>query len=609
MDARETYETRRKQALADDARLDPWSAVFGNGRVVLVAAAIILLVATGFGRLGALWPAYGGLAATFVLLLVLQGAVDRRRRLAQRRAAFYAHGLDRLDGRWTTFPSTGADVAGLEHPYARDLDVVGPGSLFQLLDTTRTGQGERTLAGWLVAPGALADIEERRAAARALGGDVDARERLALAAAEEQHFRVKEEPLVAWAEGPALFAAPPWLRPLAFVLPALTLALLSLAYEGVVQGWLPALLVAGELALLRTRRDRVRRLAAVAEHAERDLSRLLPILEAACTQPRTTPALERLHASLAGAVEAVGSLRRRVTFFQSRANLLLAFVGPLLLWDLHAAMLLEGWQARAGRSLRGWLRALGELEALQALATYAFEHKADSWPELVDGPLAFEALGLGHALLASDRCVRNDVRLAGPGSALLVTGSNMSGKSTLLRATGLAAVMALAGLPVRATRLRLSRLQVATCMRVSDSLQEGASFFLAEVRRLKGVVDLARGSLPVLFLLDEILQGTNTRERSLGARGVVAHLVRTGATGLVSTHDLSLVQLGDVLGDRLAYAHFTDHVEGDQMVFDYRMRPGVVQSSNALRVMRANGLDVELPAEEAGAADRGVAPR
>jgi DNA mismatch repair ATPase MutS len=194
--------------------------------------------------------------------------------------------------------------------------------------------------------------------------------------------------------------------------------------------------------------------------------------------------------------------------------------------------------------------------------------------------------------------VRNDVTLAGAGRALLVTGSNMSGKSTLLRSVGLAAVMAQAGLPVRATKLRLASVQVATCMRVTDSLQQGASFFLAEVLRLRRVVELAQGPLPVLFLLDEILQGTNTRERSLGARGVVRLLVARGASGLVSTHDLSLVRLGDVLGDRLAYAHFTDRVEDGRMVFDYRMHDGVVQGSNALRVMRANGLDVELAADD-----------
>jgi DNA mismatch repair ATPase MutS len=302
-------------------------------------------------------------------------------------------------------------------------------------------------------------------------------------------------------------------------------------------------------------------------------------------------------AALQDAVAATESLRRRVSAFQSRANLILAVLSPFVLWDIHTALLLQLWWARWHDKVVGWLAGLGTIEALSALATYASEHPDDVWPELVDGPLVFEAEALGHPLIDAEKCIRNDVTLPGPGTALLVTGSNMSGKSTLLRSVGLNVVLALAGLPVRARRLRVSRTRPATVMRVTDSLQEGASFFLAELMRLKSVVDLADAGQPVLFLLDEILQGTNSRERSLGARGVIAHLLDAGVFGLVSTHDLSLVQLGDQFRDRLRSAHFSDQVENGKMTFDYQLRPGVVQTTNALRLMQAIGLRVAVPPE------------
>jgi len=387
-------------------------------------------------------------------------------------------------------------------------------------------------------------------------------------------------------------------RWLARVLPIVTIATYALYKAALVPGWPLIPLASAHVVLIARTRASISKIGHLAETTELTLKRLLPLLTAARTQPVSTPLLADAVARLGGAVEAIGVLRRRVSIFQSRLNIIVALLSPLLLWDVHAGLLLQAWRGRYGAQMRGWFEALGTIEALSACATYAYEHPDDHWPELVDGPATLQATGLGHPLLDATKCVRNDVALEGPGTALLVTGSNMSGKSTLLRSVGLNVVMALAGLPVRATSLRVSLVQVATSMRVADSLQEGASFFLAEVKRLKGVVDLAHGPRPVLFLLDEILQGTNTRERSLGARGVIAHLLEAGAFGFVSTHDLSLARLGDQFHERIRYAHFTDQVEGDQMTFDYRLKPGVVQTSNALRLMRAVGLKVDVPEDE-----------
>ncbi|HTQ43490.1 MAG TPA: DNA mismatch repair protein MutS, partial [Polyangiaceae bacterium] len=263
------------------------------------------------------------------------------------------------------------------------------------------------------------------------------------------------------------------------------------------------------------------------------------------------------------------------------------------MWDVHCAAALLRWRARAGAHVRDWLEALAEVEALASLGGFAHEHPSFVFPELAPETMV-EARGLGHPLIADDKRVGNDVRLPSAGRALVVTGSNMSGKSTLLRAIGVNVVLANAGAPVCATSARMGPTRIATSMRIDDSLEQGVSHFYAELRRLKRVIDLAQetGRAPVLFLLDEILHGTNSRERVLGACAVVKELLARGALGAVSTHDLGITALEKELGGLVENVHFEEQVRGEEMSFDYVLRPGIVQSSNALRLMRAVGIDV-----------------
>jgi DNA mismatch repair ATPase MutS len=286
---------------------------------------------------------------------------------------------------------------------------------------------------------------------------------------------------------------------------------------------------------------------------------------------------------------------RIVSWFELRHNgLIHPFANAFLLWDLHSVLRLEQWQARAGRGARSWFRALGEMEALSSFAGLAFDAPSFAWPEFAVGPARFEADALGHPLIPSADRVANDVALEGPGKALLVTGSNMSGKSTFLRAIGLAAVLASSGAPVCATRLRMSPLAVRTSLKISDSLARGVSHFYAEVARLKAVLDSTRGTTPVLFLLDEILHGTNSEERKTGARWVLGELIARGAVGAVSTHDQGLCELPSALMASVAQCHFRETVRDGQMTFDYKLRPGPVSGGNALRLMRLVGLPVPL---------------
>lgn len=261
---------------------------------------------------------------------------------------------------------------------------------------------------------------------------------------------------------------------------------------------------------------------------------------------------------------------------------------PLHAWGV------DRWRSRWAGQVEDWLRVLGEMEALASLAGYAFENPADPFPEIAEGgePL-FVAREVGHPLLPRDRCIRNDIRLDADLRMLVVSGSNMSGKSTLLRAVGVNAVLALAGAPVRAASLRISPLSVGASIRRSDSLQGGTSRFYAEIQRLRDLMSLAEATGRLLFLIDEIFNGTNSHDRRIGADGVLRAFLKRRAIGVVTTHDLAITQIAVDLAPKAANVHFEDQMEEGRIAFDYRLRPGVVSKSNALALMRAVGLDLE----------------
>ena len=242
--------------------------------------------------------------------------------------------------------------------------------------------------------------------------------------------------------------------------------------------------------------------------------------------------------------------------------------------------------------VRAWVSALGEVEALLSIAAYSYEHPSDPFPELVDGPAAFQGSQLGHPLIPAAQCVRNDVDFSAPTRVLLVSGSNMSGKSTLLRTVGVNTVLAMAGAPVRAQRMRLTPLQIGASIRINDSLHEGSSRFYAEITRLRQIYGLEERSPALLFLLDELLQGTNSRDRLIGAEGIVRAFVERGAIGLISTHDLALTDIGGLAEGTLRNVHFEDELRDGQLKFDFRLRKGVVTRSNGIELMRSIGLKV-----------------
>ena len=275
----------------------------------------------------------------------------------------------------------------------------------------------------------------------------------------------------------------------------------------------------------------------------------------------------------------------------SADHLAVRVIGPPLLWRHQAAMGIEAWRRVSGPDIGRWIAAIAELEAISSLASFAYEHPAAAFPEIVADGNCFEARGLRHPLIGEAKCVANDVAIGGARRLLIVSGSNMSGKSTLLRSVGLNTVLAWAGAPVTATSLRVSPFAVGASIRIVDSLQDGKSRFYAEITRLRQIVEAA-GAGPTLFLLDELLSGTNSHDRKIGAEAVIRTLVERGAVGLVTTHDLALTRIQQEFGEAAVNVHFEDQLEDGRIRFDYRLKPGVVERSNALELMRIVGLPV-----------------
>jgi DNA mismatch repair ATPase MutS len=343
-------------------------------------------------------------------------------------------------------------------------------------------------------------------------------------------------------------------------------------------------------------RGRVREVIEGVQLPERELEIIYLVLARLEREEFSSPKLCELRAMLDvrghPPSKQIARLARRIHLLNSRLNHAFTLLGNLMLWSTQFTFAIEAWRRDCGQALGGWLDAIGELEALCSLAGYAYEHPDDPFPEIVEDRTCLDGDDLRHPLLPRDHCVPNTVRLGQDLQLLVVSGSNMSGKSTLLRTVGVNVVLALAGAPIRATRLRLSPLVMGATLRVQDSLQGGTSAFYAEILRLRSIMELTQGPVAVLFLLDEILHGTNSHDRAIGAEAVVRDLIARGAIGIVTTHDLALAKVADALDPRAANVHFQDHIENGKMVFDYRLHPGVVQKSNALELMRAVGLKV-----------------
>jgi hypothetical protein len=592
------YRARLSARRDTHARLSRIDERFSYARLAVFAVAVLLIIGAWRAWTAPWWIALPVVA--FLVLVVRHDAIVRRRDAAARAIAFYDRGLARIEDRWAGGGEPGERFRNPEHPYANDLDVFGPASLFELLSIARTRAGEDTLAAWLLAPAEPGEIRARQHATDDLTTRLDLREALSLAGTDVR-AAVHTDTLVAWGEAPPLLAGA-WLRPAAV---ALTVAAIATATLWITAGNSTPFLavVTAEIALSWPLRERVLKALHGADGAARDLDVLAVVLARLEGETFNASRLNSLQGRLTHGSRFIHRLHWFVELHDWQHNAIFAVLAAPLLWGTHLALAIEAWRRAHGRHVREWLLISGEFEALASLSAYRYEHPADPFPEIDAAGsrhAAYDGEALGHPLLPAARMVRNDVHLGRRGSAgsapqlLVVSGSNMSGKSTLLRTVGINAVLAFAGAPVRARRLHVSPLRIGATLRIQDSLQEGRSRFYAEISRIRELADLAAGPVPLLFLLDELLHGTNSHDRAVGSAGILGVLLDRGAIGLITTHDLALTEVAAALGARAANVHFDDRFEAGEILFDYVMKPGPVTRSNAIALMRAVGLDVPL---------------
>jgi hypothetical protein len=595
------YRRRRDDAAALRDRLEARAGRVSNLRL------IAFLVGIGALVWAELRPELGPVALSlflaallgFVVLVGMHARLTARARRAAELAAVNQEALARIAREWdglARVPERGPPG----HAYAHDLDIFGHGSVARLLGSAGTGVGRRRLHRWLLAPAEAGVARRRQEAVRELVPLLDFRQQLQVAGrlAGDPPRRALEE-FLTWAEDRPWLLRRPFLVWTSRLIPLATLALLTLHLEGVLmRPWWLAPLAAG-LALAALVRRPVGRLLDRASLGDASLREYAGLVERIQAQEFRSAPLRSIGEGLRQA-DARRQLERLAWLTEMaglrHSGIFYLIVHLTTLWDLHVLWGLERWQRRAGREVRAWVDRVAELDAAAALSAIVLDEPGWSFPELTEAGAVLEARGLAHPLLSAAQRVANDVDVGPPGTFLMVTGSNMSGKSTLLRAIGVNAVLALAGGPVCASRLRLPPLDVRTSMRVEDSLERGVSLFMAELQQLKRVVDAASSAgegRVLLYLLDEILHGTNTAERQVAVREVLGHLLLRPAIGAISTHDLELATT-EPLASAVRPLHFqeTIHPDGHEppMTFDYRVRPGIATSTNALKLVRMVGL-------------------
>ncbi len=529
--------------------------------------------------------------AAFVILAVFHEFVLVKIRKLDAVIAFYKRGIARLEGRWAGTGEGGEKYISEAHPYARDLDLFGKGSMFELLCTFRTRAGQEKLARWLLEPALPIEVESRRCAVQELKNRLQFREEL-FTAGNTVRTGLHPESLVAWA-GQKL---PLQSRTVLFVaIPLIVLMIWSIGFAVTGGSYWPVLLIyVINSAVNRELMKRLKDADSNAESASDDLDLLATILRIIEKETFSDGRLRDLQKSLqangVAASAAVGRLNRINRFLEHRRNLVFQFLDPFVFYAVLCTLWAERWRRKFGPLVRTWLDAVGEVEATAALSCYAFEHPNDTWPEFCEESPVFEAEMLAHPLLPESGAVRNDVKLGEGVRLIILSGPNMAGKSTFVRGIGLNAVLAQCGAPVRARRLRMSSLAVGTSICVLDSLQGGISRFYSEIKKLKTISDMTRGPIPVLFLLDELLSGTNSQDRLRGSEMLVRTLVEHGGIGFITTHDLALARIPENMNGLARNYHFEDRLEDGKLRFDFKLKEGVVQTSNALRLMESIGL-------------------
>jgi hypothetical protein len=590
-DAHSVYGQRLSALESERSLLRRKDRLFGFSKLACAAIAVVSALALARAYPGLLaWALVPALL--FIALWIAHERLLRMLSESTRLEEFYRRALARLDDKWAGHGDAGLRFLDSKHLYARDLDIFGAGSLYERISQAASAPGQHTLADWLLHPAAPDEIAQRQDAIRELAPRLDLREQLALAA--DAIHEGTPEALTQWAEsrettvpGWLLYAAPP--------LGLLWLSSMFYWFATSSYTWF-VLLSFINLALTMRFIGAIKRAAVDVLQISPLLGSLHRVLAVYETQPFHAPRLIALTAAVRSEgfmpSRAIAKLERTLEWLESSDNWFVKLVNRFIFWTPLCMLAIEAWRKRHGNHMRAWLASVGDFEALSSLASFAYERPVCCFPTLQSDAPALDAKGLTHPLLPHATAVPNDVSLDAARPLIIVSGPNMAGKSTLLRAIGLNVVLAQCGAPVCCASLALSPLVVGASITVQDSLQSGLSRFYAEIQRLKQITDLATNPQPTLFLLDELLSGTNSHDRRVGTEALLRGLLARHAIGLITTHDLALTEIAAALDNEAANMHFGDRFSAGELHFDYKLTPGIADSTNALQLMRSIGLEV-----------------
>jgi ABC-type multidrug transport system fused ATPase/permease subunit len=610
---REEYRRKEEECEREIARRGRQDVWFGRLRVATFLPAMgLIYYGISHGRAGDGWIVAGALfVVAFIVVVRIHEQTMRRAAELRQRLQINETQLARIDRRWDRVPAYNIDVPTQFEHIADDLDLFSHASLYQLISQAHTPFGRETLRDWLLVPASPAEIADRQQAVAFLAPATDAREEIAL---RGRMLSVSDQDtlaFVAWAEAPPVLAARSWLKWLTRLSSISLVLILIAAIAGLMNVTGAFLAIAAivfmHIILIAVYAGRIYDVLDRIASRSHDIRQYGPLFETIAALPPEVPLFAKLHARMGGTprepLDVLASLTRLVRFANLRRDGLSGIPyylsQPFVLTDFHVVAALENWKQRHGSAVRRWLEAVGRLEAISSLGTLAHDNPQWTMPTVEPRPeKTIVARQLGHPLIADKVCVHNDVEIGPPGTFVLVTGSNMSGKSTLLRAVGVNLILAQAGAPVCAAQLRMPPVELATSMRTRDSLAAGVSFFLAELYRLKQIVDQSSNSRQrsqlLVYLLDEILQGTNSVERHIAVSRIIGHLIAHGSMGMVTTHDLELAH-GRELAANCQAVHFRESItsaDGDErMTFDYVLRSGLAPTTNALKLLKLFGLD------------------
>lgn len=501
-----------------------------------------------------------------------------------------------LDHHYAHFDN-GSALLPKEHPYANDLDIFGSASLYQYINRTTSANGRSVLAGWLLFPADVADIMERQVAVKELNGRSDWRQSLQAFGREKNIQESTQEKLAAWLKEPASLNNNPFWSASRWIIPVIMIAMITLNITGIISDPLRNLflLLSGLLAWFIARRampvhnnlskivDEMEALQESIAHIERSSfeSTLLKNLQAAFGQQGY---------SASGEMKKLKKILERLDL---RFNpVVFVPLALFLQWDLQQVLELEKWKKRNSEQLQQWLDTLGHFEALNSFSTLSFNNPGWCFPSFKEAHFSIEGNKAGHPLINPVKRVDNDISIHKKGELMLITGSNMAGKSTYLRSIGINVVLAMAGAPVCAEAFSLSPVQLISSMRIADNLEESTSTFYAELKKLKAVIDRVNNNEKIFILLDEILRGTNSLDRHTGSVALVKQLIRHQAAAIIATHDVELAKLKTEFRENILNYHFDVQVNNDELYFDYRLKEGICTSLNASILMKKIGIEI-----------------